>query len=69
MTDSPECNAQDADLPKIIEEGENPGWQIRVGVSRREVEILAEADRQGIWFDTEDEMDAYVQQMLGSQKR
>lgn len=60
MSDSQECDAHDPDLPEIIEEGTNPGWHIRVGVSRDFVEALAEADELGIWFESEEEMDAYV---------
>jgi hypothetical protein len=61
VTDAGECRADDAGLPEITEEGDNPGWRIRVGGSRSLIEALAEADEQGIWFDTEKELDAYVQ--------
>jgi hypothetical protein len=55
----------DSDLPEITESDEpNPGWQIRVGVSRRVIQILEEADANDIWFDTQEEMDAYIRRKL-----
>lgn len=68
MNDVQGRGAHDADLPELIEDGENPGWRIRVGVSRQEAEILAQADAQGIWFDSEEEMGAYVQKALNARR-
>jgi hypothetical protein len=65
MADSQKCGGHDAHLPELIEEGVNPGWRIRVGISRREIEILAEAERQGLWFESEDEVDAFVRRKIG----
>lgn len=55
---------EDPELPEIIEEGSNPGWRIRVGVSRQFVRALQEAEERGIWFETEEEMDEFVRRWL-----
>ncbi|MBA2598684.1 MAG: hypothetical protein H0V00_18845 [Chloroflexia bacterium] len=48
----------------MTEKGRNPGWRFRVGVSRDEVGALAAADEQGVWFDSEKELNAYVRRQL-----
>lgn len=42
----------------MTEKGRNLGWRFRVGVSRDEVRALAAADEQGVWFDSEKELNA-----------
>jgi hypothetical protein len=64
MSDPQVCDTRDPDLPEIIEEGTNPGWRIRVGVSRQFVAALVEAEEQGIWFETEVDLEAYVRAYL-----
>lgn len=64
MSDSKERNEKNNGIPEMTEKGGNPGWQIRVGVSRDEVKALAEADEQGVWFDSEEELNTYVRSQL-----
>ena len=44
----------------ITDARRNPGWSIRIGISKSQVMALDEADRQGTWFDSVEDMDAYV---------
>lgn len=60
MSDGPKERPPDAGLPNITEDGDNPGWRIRVGVSRHDVQALAAAAEQGTWFESEDEMRACI---------
>lgn len=68
VSHSRDSEAQESGLPTFSETGHNPSWKVRVGVSRREIEALDATEKQGIWFDSEEEMDAFVQRHTASQE-
>lgn len=68
MSQFQDSEAEGPDIPEMIEQGPNPGWSIRVGVSRSEIAALEAAEKQGTWFASEEEMDTFVQSRIRNER-
>jgi hypothetical protein len=60
MSDSPHNTTAGANEEVITDPRCNPGWSIRVGISKSQVKALDEAAKQGTWFDSVEELDDYL---------